>query len=1188
MKPIKLEIEGLHSFIEKQTINFEDIKGLKLFGVFGPTGSGKSTILDAMILALYGNVGRSKTNSDFINLKSKQTRVAFAFELTNHGKTKKFEIVRVYKKKKNDEVEQTSEVFELTSFGKNQIAEGALKVDNFVKENVGLTENEFTKCVALQQGEFAGFLKARPNERINLIGSIFDLNKYGQELWDKLKAKASEKEKEVAILDGKIELYKDATEESLQTLTNKSILLNESFETNTNEIEKLEVVLKEEYELAENTKELNEVNRLLGENAGLGATIADKKEAIKKARRIIDNDFLIQSCKVQNDSIAKEKLALDDLIKQKSHEEEITKDFLASANSVIENCQNSLTTLAEQKVKMEVAKENNEKLNSLNNLRSEIIEESSSLELIRVDLSQQKNTLSNNLKRLKSDIEKERKEYQTICTKIAELDVIKNYNNLSDRLSLINKYIKFADDKMNRALNLKTKTNEKISKCLQEEQLVINQLDELRKSVWENENVAYPIDVIDREIKKRYILLNTCNVTEEFIAGKNATAIELQKLIENKKLKISQQNGNLATKSLEYEQALSQIKEQEEVLSKLTEQKDAIVAQNSVVEFSDRFKIGDNCPICKNEIISKNIIGKLSTLVVDGQINEAKKELGKLVDKQLKINSEISQIKGIISEIESEIAELTTSLAEVQKSVTSKCEKILNRKKVGLNDLAIAELKIKQELSQLEKSKKSENKLIEKINNLNIDKIKYNMSFISASEKCNEYLQLIDNLVTEKQLVEADMQLIARNESEIGKKTAELNILLLNRTRLEESITNLQNNICEHEETMRTITEMYATKESAGKLLAERLKVVSKQITELQHQLKGYENVSDYTKAINDLSKSIESNKKEIESRRKSVEEITNKLNALNSKYCIMSSSLFEHQKHYDADIKNLNASISEVGINSFDEIDMYRLTEKEIKELEEVISDFDNKIAILMSKAQELNLKINGRQSVPSLIDEMKNKIEKLEEVNKVNREEYGKLATMIENKKTEINNLTILEQDRDKLNKELNIETELLDLLRGKALLEYVAEEYINDISFMASNKLQELMDGQYVLKYEDKEFYVLDNFNNGIRRPVNTLSGGEIFVVSLALALSISDAIMSRSDKRMDFFFLDEGFGTLDKDYCEYIVGILNKLKSPNMTIGIISHIPELQEKIQLKFIVEKPTTNHGSIIKPMLLI
>ena len=62
MKPIKLEVKGLNSFIDKQVVEFDKLTERGLFGIFGPTGSGKSTILDGITLALYGDIARKSSN----------------------------------------------------------------------------------------------------------------------------------------------------------------------------------------------------------------------------------------------------------------------------------------------------------------------------------------------------------------------------------------------------------------------------------------------------------------------------------------------------------------------------------------------------------------------------------------------------------------------------------------------------------------------------------------------------------------------------------------------------------------------------------------------------------------------------------------------------------------------------------------------------------------------------------------------------------------------------------------------------------------------------------------------------------------------------------------------------------------------------------------------------------------------
>ncbi|MBQ2319613.1 MAG: SMC family ATPase, partial [Clostridia bacterium] len=111
---------------------------------------------------------------------------------------------------------------------------------------------------------------------------------------------------------------------------------------------------------------------------------------------------------------------------------------------------------------------------------------------------------------------------------------------------------------------------------------------------------------------------------------------------------------------------------------------------------------------------------------------------------------------------------------------------------------------------------------------------------------------------------------------------------------------------------------------------------------------------------------------------------------------------------------------------------------------------------------------------------------------------------------------------------------------------------------------------------------ELDVIDHYN-GSSRPVNTLSGGESFKASLALALGLSDEIQSSAGGvRLDSMFIDEGFGSLDEKSLDQAMKSLEKLSDGNRLVGIISHVAELKERIDKQIIVTKQKTG-GSTAK-----
>ena len=195
MKPIKLTIEGLNSFETKQELDFTSLAG-GVFGIFGKTGSGKSTILDAITWSLYGKVERTKQNVDFINIKSPKAVVTFVFSIQVSGKNKTYEITRSFLRKKNGkDIDSSAILYEITDNERHLIEEGTSRVNDKIFRIIGLGVNEFAKCIALPQGEFAAFLQAKPSERTEIMSNIFSLADYGENLMTKIKSRLNQYDK---------------------------------------------------------------------------------------------------------------------------------------------------------------------------------------------------------------------------------------------------------------------------------------------------------------------------------------------------------------------------------------------------------------------------------------------------------------------------------------------------------------------------------------------------------------------------------------------------------------------------------------------------------------------------------------------------------------------------------------------------------------------------------------------------------------------------------------------------------------------------------------------------------------------------------------------------------------------------------------------------------------------------------
>ncbi len=137
---------------------------------------------------------------------------------------------------------------------------------------------------------------------------------------------------------------------------------------------------------------------------------------------------------------------------------------------------------------------------------------------------------------------------------------------------------------------------------------------------------------------------------------------------------------------------------------------------------------------------------------------------------------------------------------------------------------------------------------------------------------------------------------------------------------------------------------------------------------------------------------------------------------------------------------------------------------------------------------------------------------------------------------------------------------------LFRGKGMVEFAASRYLSQIIERANGRFYKMTRHKLRMELgEGNRMMVRDYYHNGAMRLIKTLSGGQIFQASLALALSLADQIRKYKEGQRDFFFLDEGFGSQDKESLRIVLDTLKALRAENRCVGIISHVEELKQEV-----------------------
>lgn len=1153
MKPIKLKIKGLNSFIEEQTIDFEKLTDRGFFGIFGPTGSGKSTILDGITLALYGNVSRKSSN--YINTNCDRLNVNFEFQISG-AEVKRYVVDREFRRKNDGSINSGKcKIVDITN-GEEVLADGVKTINKKVEEIIGLNLEDFTRTVVLPQGKFSEFLKLEGKDRRDMLERLFNLEQYGDNLSRKLSSKIVKERTENNFLIGQLSGYNDISEDKLKEkeltlseLNNKLTVLKNELEEIEKEYKQNEEIWKLQLELTEcrdkekALKEKDEEIKTYEEKIKLGEAgekvvpyINAFEDTIKEFNKNeIDLERLkqaIEKIKIEKEKVEELWKAAKDKKENKLPELMINEQKIKDAieeKKLIEVIQGKINSLKLEINKFEVNSQNNQ--NDLVNIDGEI--------------KNRNEAIKENEKKyeeIKIDENIKEKVQQGI---LAE-EKFKNFNSLvtkdQNKKELLQKE---NQDTITNGKALK-EVIENLNKNLEENE---EQYDELLKNSPGDQEALVNFSQLLAENEQKYNAFNRLN--EEITNAKNEIHVLNNEVIKGKE----------------------EIQKHEEELEKLKYALNKMIKENLAHSLREELKDGEICPVCGSTHHVKENIKIIQTVDLNKVEDEIKnKELiikdinNKIIEGETKASNFTEKIK--------------TNIEEIEKLGTKFKEKPLEVLKEEFNNLKAAIDKYGKDKEQLEKSI---NDLKNQINIKNGEINELRAIVRTNQKQLGDLDESLKINIEEAANLQNKLDLL-RSETEIddfNKKNEEIKITEKERERLAKLIKD-NRQLVESLENRRKILndELTSIKENLAKNNAdlsayeknkeEKLQAIKNKVNDEEDLEFLLGKIQREIKIINEEFEKLEESKNKVE---KEFADYNEELIGTISK----DKDLSKRRKDQEA---RLEAAITSEGFNSLEEVRKNLIEKKQLGEYKEIVSSYKENLSKLIGTIENLNSKIKGKELNEETYEKVRSlKYEKEKEVNEFNENKI-KVEEELKNIKEKLKEQKDLLEKKKELEHKLALLSDLEKLFKGKKFVEFVAANKLKYVSIEASKRLKEITSGNYGLEVDENgRFIIRDYKNGGAQRDASTLSGGETFLASLSLALALSAQIQLKGTAPLELFFLDEGFGTLDDDLLEVVMSSLEKIHNDKLKVGIISHVEAIKNRVPVKLMITPAEAGMG---------
>lgn len=1230
MKPIKLVIKGLNSFIEEQTVDFEKLTDRGLFGIFGPTGSGKSTILDGMTLALYGDISRKSSN--FINTNCNDLNVSYTFQIS--GSTNRIYVVnRQFRRDKRTGNAKThaASIKEWTQEGEKVLAESVTGVNKTCREILGLSLDDFTRTVVLPQGKFSEFLKLEGKQRREMLERLFNLQDYGERLAQRLSRQMSAEREKSNQLIGELNVYEEISEDRLneeKAQLEKVSLYLEDLKKKQAQVERRYKTGEEIWNLQQELKAYKQKQYILTNQA---ERMSLEEEKMKRGESALNVYPYMESCEKKKEELKlsqSEGMTLENKVSeltQKKQEIEITFNKLKEVKE---------TQLPQIKAKSQQLVEliqDNQKVIELEMGAQQGGSTEAGIGQLMVGLKKvqqyiksceaQEVSYNKQLAEVTHVIEKAQKDEQLLKVEQVIRDQIDEGVKLTQGYEFEKKNYEKSNVRQKELQTLKMSYEEKYQRAKE-------QLDEKNKAL------EAALSQYESFTKEPPVHQETLLSKQEALTLAKEKWQRLEALKQEIEVYLAQNKAHE-----ENDQKLQeQVNEKQKVVEALKEIVENAKLEHLAHNLRQHLNEGEACPVCGSkehpiqQIAHKEEPTKLNES--ENLLKKEEQELEQLKKALVEVQMQLGTNALSMERLQKEQADLTCFFEEKDLETWEKefnnlsealqryeenkryFEEQINRLKEGKNKF---ETDYKEKQILVEENQKQLRAIEAEVEGetLKLKALKEDLESLKEQVKTQDFIALYEELKVKDYQREELLKQI-NEQSEVRQK------LLEERENAQEKYNNykvrFQRGLATFDAKQKSKQDFLVRMGSRIKEILElkgegklqfhlnELLIFLKQEDLLKKQLKGesyyealLEDQEDAAHEVREeevervcasypllgnvlnvleqklqaLNKVMESTITDIESEFAKIEisknEVDIEYEKTGKKLLEVKTQIQSIDNQLKEDLTHLEQKLREEDLTE-DEVRAYLLTKEQIEAIREGINQYKEDCAKLAGAISAVQDKLGERQleedEWAKLQEEKQEVAHEVLEVTK----HHTNLVTLVKRMSEALERLGKLREEKKKIDHKIAILTDLDKLFKGKRFVEFVAATRLKYVSLEASKKLKEITNGNYGLEVdEDSKFIIRDYKNGGAQRDASTLSGGETFLASLSLALALSAEIQLKGTAPLELFFLDEGFGTLDDDLLEVVMTSLEKIHHDQLKIGIISHVESVKNRVPVKLLL-----------------